>query len=107
MIRNIRANKPGFRDAKFAAGANLILADRSQGAGDKDTTNALGKSTLLEIIDFCLGAQANADQGLRIEPLQEWAFTIDLTLCGANVSVRGPCQRPISLRSKVTHPVGT
>jgi uncharacterized protein YydD (DUF2326 family) len=94
VIRGIRANKPGFRHVKFRAGANLLLADRSQTAGDKDTTNALGKSTLLEIIDFCLGAQANADQGLRIEPLQEWTFTLDLTLRGADVSVTRAVSTP-------------
>lgn len=94
MIRGVRANKPGFRDVKFAAGASLILADRSQTAGDKDTTNALGKSTLLEIIDFCLGAQANADQGLRIEPLQDWRFTLDLTLRGADISVTRAVSAP-------------
>jgi len=87
MIRGVRANKSGFRAVTFEGGANLILADRSTTAGDKDTTNALGKSTLLEIIDFCLGAQASPDKGLRIEALAEWAFTLDLTIRGSNVSV--------------------
>ncbi len=94
MISGVRANHPAFRDVKFTAGANLILADRSQTAGDKDTTNALGKSTLLEIIDFCLGAQANADKGLRIEPLQDWRFTLDLTLRGADISVTRAVSNP-------------
>ena len=53
MIRAVRANQKGFHTAVLQPGVNLILADRSTSAGDKDTTNALGKSTLIEIIDFC------------------------------------------------------
>lgn len=94
MIRGVRANKPGFRHIKFVPGANLILADRSKRAGNKDTTNALGKSTVLEIIDFCLGAQANPDKGLRIKPLEEWAFTLDLTIAGVDVSVTRAVSNP-------------
>ncbi|MDQ4418837.1 DUF2326 domain-containing protein [Sphingobium sp. DEHP117] len=87
MIRAVRANKRGFRTVTFEAGVNLILADRSKAAGDKDTTNGLGKSTLLEIIDFCLGSNTSPDKGLRVESLAEWSFTLDLTLKGKEVSV--------------------
>lgn len=41
MIRSVQANRPGFREARFTSGVNMILADRSRTAGDKDTTNAL------------------------------------------------------------------
>lgn len=87
MIRSIRANQRSFRSAAFTDGANLILADRSQAASEKDTTNALGKSTLIAIIDFCLGAQANPEKGLRVDALSAWSFTLDLTIKGKEVSV--------------------
>lgn len=87
MIRAVRANKRGFRSATFVEGANLVLADRSKAAGEKDTTNALGKSTLIEIIDFCLGASSSPDKGLRVEALAEWSFTLDLTLKGGEIAV--------------------
>jgi hypothetical protein len=45
-------NRKGFREVVFTPGVNLVLADRSTTAGEKDTTNALGKSTLIDIIDF-------------------------------------------------------
>lgn len=87
MIRAVRANKRGFHTATFAAGVNLVLADRSSAAGDKDTTNALGKSTLIEIIDFCLASNTSPGKGLRIEALQGWAFTLELTVGGNDVAV--------------------
>jgi uncharacterized protein YydD (DUF2326 family) len=67
MIRAVRANRRGFHTTPLKPGVNLILADRSTSAGDKDTTNALGKSTLIEIIDFCLASNATTGKGLRIE----------------------------------------
>jgi uncharacterized protein YydD (DUF2326 family) len=87
MIRAVRANRRGFHEVAFTPGLNLVLADRSTAAGDRDTTNALGKSTLIEIIDFCLGSNTAPGKGLRIEALQGWAFTVELTLGGQDVVV--------------------
>lgn len=94
MIRGVRANQPGFHTVAFDNGLNLILADRSTKAGDKDTTNALGKSTLIEIIDFCLGSNTAPNKGLRIEALSDWAFTVELTLGGQNVAVTRSTETP-------------
>lgn len=87
MIRAVRANRRGFHSATFVPGVNLVLADRSTVAGDKDTTNALGKSTLIDIIDFCLASNTSPRKGLRVEALQGWAFTLELTVAGNDVAV--------------------
>lgn len=94
MIHGVSANKPSFRSVTFTAGVNLILADRSASATDKDTTNALGKSTLIDIIDFCLGSNVPAHQGLRAAPLTDWSFTLDLTLAGNRISVTRSVANP-------------
>lgn len=94
MIRKVHANRRGFHDATFTPGVNLVLADRSTTAGDKDTTNALGKSTLIEIIDFCLASNASAGKGLRIEALQGWAFTLELSVGGNDVAVTRSTDTP-------------
>ncbi|WP_342726303.1 hypothetical protein AAFG07_05200 [Bradyrhizobium sp. B097] len=94
MIRTVRANKRGFHTVHFEPGVNLILADRSTSAGEKDTTNALGKSTLIEIIDFCLGSNTPPGKGLRVDALQGWAFTLELSLAGQNVAVTRATQAP-------------
>ena len=87
MIHGVYANQKGFRSVAFEPGLNLILADRSQMAGDKDTTNGLGKSALVDIIDYCLGSSPKPKEGLRVEPLSDWAFILDATLGGARVRV--------------------
>jgi uncharacterized protein YydD (DUF2326 family) len=94
MIRAVRANQKGFHTAFLQPGVNIILADRSTSAGDKDTTNALGKSTLIEIIDFCLASNTSPGKGLRIEALQGWAFTLELSLSGRDVAVTRATDTP-------------
>lgn len=94
MIRAVRANQKGFHTALLQPGVNLILADRSKSAGDKDTTNALGKSTLIEIIDFCLASNTSPGKGLRSEALQGWAFTLELSLSGREVAVTRATDTP-------------
>jgi len=56
MIRSITADKSSFKSIKFENGLNVVLADRTKESTKKDSTNGLGKSTLLEIIHFCLGS---------------------------------------------------
>lgn len=87
MIHGVSANRQSFREVRFTAGLNIILADRSTTSTAKDTTNALGKSTLIEIIDFCLGNGARAGAGLCIDALKGWVFTLDITLAGNRVKV--------------------
>lgn len=94
MIRAVRANQKGFHTALLQPGVNLILADRSTSAGEKDTTNALGKSTLIEIIDFCLASNTSLGKGLRIEALQGWSFTLELSLSGREVAVTRATDAP-------------
>jgi len=76
-----------FRDIRFKTGFNVVLAERTKESTNKDSRNGLGKSTLIEIIHFCLGAGAIANKGLLIEPLLNTTFTLDLTLANKPVSV--------------------
>lgn len=87
MIKGVRANHRSFRAVSFIPGVNLVLADRSKGSGDKDTTNALGKSALIDIIDFCLASNTKPNHGLRIEALKGWTFSLDLSVGGNEVSI--------------------
>ena len=87
MIHSITANQPSFRDVEFRPGLNVILADRTEESSRKDTRNGLGKSTLVEIIHFCLGAKVLRDRGLAIPALEDWAFTMEMSLRGDRIAV--------------------
>ena len=47
-----------IRRIPFYKGINLII-DETQNADDKTTGNNVGKTTVLKLIDFCLGGKPN------------------------------------------------
>lgn len=87
MIKKLSANNPSFKTVAFSSGLNVILADRTQESTKRDSRNGLGKSTLIEIIHFCLGAKASKGKGLLVETLKGWAFTLELEIEGKAFSV--------------------
>ena len=64
---------------EFASGFNVVLADRTQESTRGDSRNGLGKSTLLEIIHFCLGSSSRGASTPFHDTLHDWIFTLDLT----------------------------
>lgn len=94
MIHSITANYPSFNSVEFTPGLNIVLADRTETSEKKDTRNGLGKSTLIEVIHFCLGSRVKKDQGLLIEPLQGWEFTLEITIAGNRVKVTRAIDKP-------------
>ena len=97
MIRGVRANRASFRAVEFSPGMNVVLADRTVESDQRDSRNGLGKSTLVEIIHFCLAASARPKQGLRSEPLAGWEFTLDLRLGGRDISVTRTVDKPTTV----------
>ena len=84
MIRAIRADNKMFKPAVFREGLNVVLAKRTIEATKRDSTNGLGKSALLEIINFCLGGRKGAT--LSKGRVDGWRFTIDLEIGGMRCS---------------------
>lgn len=87
MIKKLSANNPSFKTVEFSAGFNVIWADRTKDSTKRDSRNGLGKSTLIEIIHFCLGAKSSKGKGLLVESLKGWEFTLDLEIEGKTFSV--------------------
>ena len=94
LIRSVKANKPSFRTVYFKPGFNVVLADRTQTSSKKDSRNGLGKSTLIEIIHFCLGANVQRNKGLHISSLRNWIFSLELTLAGKIFTVSRSINEP-------------
>lgn len=78
MIRSIAADKPKFRSVQFREGMNVVMADRTARSADLDSRNGLGKSTLLDIIHFCLGSNKNGTLGKP--QLNDWTFTLEFDM---------------------------
>ncbi|MBW4490600.1 MAG: DUF2326 domain-containing protein [Trichocoleus desertorum ATA4-8-CV12] len=94
MINAVFANKASFKAIEFTPGFNVILADRTETSGARDSRNGLGKSTLIEIIHFCLGSSPRKGTGLRVSALRGWAFSLNLTLANQEVVVTRSVDEP-------------
>lgn len=77
MIQSIRSNREEFKAVEFQPGLNVILAQRTAEASERDSRNATGKSSLLEILHFCLGSDMGRSP-LSHEALRGWAFSMDM-----------------------------
>ena len=94
MIHAVRSNKPSFKGVEFQPGFNVVLADRTKESSERDSRNGLGKTTLIEIIHFCLGARHRRNKGLMVTPLKGWAFTLEMTVNGRELSVTRSTDNP-------------
>lgn len=95
MIYSVKSDKPAFKNIEFTRGFNVILAERTKESNKKDSRNSLGKSTLIEIIHFCLGADRG--ETLRKKEMDGWTFTLELDLAGKKYAVT----KNTSAKSKV------
>ncbi|HAJ79115.1 MAG TPA: DUF2326 domain-containing protein [Fibrobacteres bacterium] len=87
MITRVFANQPSFKPVEFTPGMNIIWADRTKDSTKKDSRNGLGKSTLIEIIHFCLGAKVEKHKGLMVDQLKDWVFSVELSIQNKNIIV--------------------
>ena len=85
MIHSIDSNHEKFQKIKFHDGFNVVLAERTEKASQKDSRNGLGKSTMINIIHFCLGADPK--DALNDPKLENSMFTIEIDLDGKTYQV--------------------
>jgi uncharacterized protein YydD (DUF2326 family) len=86
MIRRIYSDLPKFKTVTLEPGFNMVLADRTKDSTKKDTRNGLGKSTLLDIIHFCLGSSIKQGDRLYHPGLANVVFGLELELYGKRVT---------------------
>lgn len=87
MILSIESNLPGFKKMEFRPGLNVLLADRNVFSTEKQTRNSAGKSSLIEIVHFLLGADVTKDTPFISESLQNASFKGRFRISGAIVHV--------------------
>lgn len=103
MIKAIRCDQSAFRTVHLSPGMNVILADRTHQESTQDSRNGLGKSSLIEVIHFCLGSKLR-ESGLTSPELRGWTFTLDLELGGESISISRNTELPqvVSVRGDMT-----
>jgi uncharacterized protein YydD (DUF2326 family) len=77
---------------------NLIFAERTKESTRKDSRNGLGKSTVFEIVHFCLGAGVKKGTGIVRDDLADWVFSVDLELGGKLLTLSRAVRDPRRIR---------
>ena len=85
MIYKLYANKKSFKEISFDKGLNIIAGEKGDDSSKKSTRNGVGKTTLIKIINFCLGS--NKDR-LPFEELEGWIFSLVIDLFDEKITVR-------------------
>ncbi|MFN0054288.1 MAG: ABC-three component system protein [Planctomycetales bacterium] len=97
MIHRIYSDLEGFKELTFHEGLNLVLADKSPGATDRQTRNGAGKSSFVELLHFLTGANCNTDSIFRFDELIAASFGLEFDLGGHRVAVERSGMNPAKI----------
>ncbi|MBI1249324.1 DUF2326 domain-containing protein [bacterium] len=88
MIHKVSSSLPSFKTLTFRPGLNVILADKSDGATDRQTRNSSGKTSLVTIVHFLMGASCPSSSIFRYHSLLEQSFSLNFDLSNQRMTAR-------------------
>ena len=74
MIRQLGSDLESFKTLEFGPGLNILLADKSPGATDRQSRNGAGKTSVIDLVHFLFGGDVRTDSIFRSEALRNWKF---------------------------------
>ncbi len=94
MIHAINSDLDTFKSLAFRPGLNILLADKSEGATDRQSRNGAGKTSFVELVHFLFGGNADKDSIFRSAELAPWSFEARVDVGGALVDVARSGTKP-------------
>ena len=94
MIRFLGSNLASFKALTFRPGLNIVLAEKSEGATDRQSRNGAGKSSLIELVHFLLGAEVRPENVFRSAKLIDSSFDIGMDVKGEQITAARSGKRP-------------
>ena len=94
MIHGISSDLAGFKALTFSPGLNILLAEKSEGATDRQSRNGAGKTSFIELVHFLFGGNADKDSIFRSPELTPWSFEARVDIGGALVDVARSGTKP-------------
>jgi len=61
MIIELTSNLKTFKSLKFKSGLNILVAERHENSGAKDTRNGTGKTSFIELVHYLLADKRNSE----------------------------------------------
>ena len=80
MLHELTSDLPDFKHATFSPGLNVVLAERTKKATSQDSRNAVGKTSLIKVLDFLLAAEARPNHVVRRRELEHGTFSLSIDL---------------------------
>lgn len=75
MIIEITSDLQSFKSLRFGPGLNILLAERHESSGSRDTRNGTGKTSFIELIHFLLSERRNPNDDFHKPELIGTEFT--------------------------------
>jgi uncharacterized protein YydD (DUF2326 family) len=97
MIRRFASDLRSFKTLTFKTGLNILLADKSEGANDRQSRNGAGKTSFVELVHFLFGADARKESIFRSDALAEWIFDVAVDVAGETISAARSGAKPSRL----------
>lgn len=88
MLRRVSADDLRFKTLQFQAGLNLLVADTTERSATTDSRNGAGKSSLVELLHFLLGARADPGMVAMRKELRRTVFELFLDWPGQPEGLR-------------------
>jgi uncharacterized protein YydD (DUF2326 family) len=98
MIYAISSDLASFKTLTFQPGLNILLADKSEGATDRQSRNGAGKTSFVELVHFLFGSNADKDSIFRSSELTPWSFEARVDVGGALIDVARSGTKPSRIR---------
>jgi uncharacterized protein YydD (DUF2326 family) len=98
MIHGVTSDLPSFKSLEFRTGLNVLLADKSEGATDRQSRNGAGKTSFVELIHFLFGGNADKESIFRSDALAPWTFIARVDVYGSLTDVARSGSKPSRIR---------
>ena len=98
MIHRLTSDLPSFKTLVFGPGLNILLADKSEGASDRQSRNGAGKTSFVELVHFLFGSTPKPASIFRSEALVQWVFEMRADIGSEVVDVARSGAKPSRIR---------
>jgi uncharacterized protein YydD (DUF2326 family) len=87
MIRRIGSDLESFKTLDFGPGLNVLRADKSEGATDRQSRNGAGKTSFVDTVHFLTGGNVGPDSIFRSDELINSTFDMQMDVGGDEITI--------------------